>query len=168
MKKLLSAALVLAMGVTALTGCNVAAQGEDQPQTQPVPATTVANTDQALKAPKYVFLFIGDGMSYPQIQSTSDFLGALNDEDYWQAAPSLDDNQGAILDGPEYLNFMNFEAAGSAVTYDSNSFAPDSASTATSLATGYKTYSGSINVDETGTIEYETIAEKLQDRKSVV
>ena len=165
MKKLLSAALVLAMGVTALTGCNVAAQGEDQPQTQPVPATTVANTDQALKAPKYVFLFIGDGMSYPQIQSTSDFLGALNDEDYWQAAPSLDDNQGAILDGPEYLNFMNFEAAGSAVTYDSNSFAPDSASTATSIATGYKTYSGSINVDETGTVEYETIAEKLHSQK---
>ena len=165
MKKLLSAALVLAMGVTALTGCNVAAQGEDQPQTQPVSATTVANTDQALKAPKYVFLFIGDGMSYPQIQSTSDFLGALNDEDYWQAAPSLDDNQGAILDGPEYLNFMNFEAAGSAVTYDSNSFAPDSASTATSIATGYKTYSGSINVDETGTVEYETIAEKLHSQK---
>ena len=60
---------------------------------------------------------------------------------------------------------MNFEAAGSAVTYDSNSFAPDSASTATSIATGYKTYSGSINVDETGTIEYETIAEKLHSQK---
>ena len=116
-------------------------------------------------APKYVFLFIGDGMSYPQIQSTADYLGALDDEDYWQAQPSLDDNQGAILDGPSYLNFMNFEAAGSAVTYDSNSFAPDSASTATSIATGYKTYSGSINVDETGTIEYETIAEKLHSQK---
>ena len=116
-------------------------------------------------APKYVFLFIGDGMSYPQIQSTADYLGALDDEDYWQAQPSLDDNQGAILDGPSYLNFMNVEAAGSAVTYDSNSFAPDSASTATSIATGYKTYSGSINVDETGTIEYETIAEKLHSQK---
>lgn len=38
---------------------------------------------QTAKAPKYVFLFIGDGMSYPQIQSTSDYLGALKDEDYW-------------------------------------------------------------------------------------
>ena len=104
-------------------------------------------------------------MSYPQIQSTSDFLGALNDADYRQAQPSLDDNGGAILDGPEYLNFMNFEAAGSAVTYDSNSFAPDSASTATSISTGYKTYSGSINVDETGTISYETIAEQLHAQK---
>ena len=60
-------------------------------------------------APKYVFLFIGDGMSYPQIQSTSDFLGALKDEDYFLAQPSLDDNQGATLDGPEYLNFKNLK-----------------------------------------------------------
>ena len=69
-----------------------------------------------------------------------------------------------MLDGPVALNFMNFEAAGSAVTYDSNSFAPDSASTATSIATGYKTYSGSINVDETATVEYETIAEKVHEQ----
>ena len=163
MKKLLSAALVLSMGVTALAGCNVSAQGESQGETQPVQTTVMANTDQALKAPKYVFLFIGDGMSYPQIQSTSDYLGALKDADYWQAQPSLDDNQGAILDGPEYLNFMNFEAAGSAVTYDSNSFAPDSASTATSISTGHKTYSGTINMDETMTVKYETIAEQLRD-----
>lgn len=26
--------------------------------------------------PKYVFLFIGDGMSYPQIQATAYFNGA--------------------------------------------------------------------------------------------
>ena len=30
----------------------------------------------------------------------------LNDEDYFLAQPSLDDNQSATLDGPEYLNFM--------------------------------------------------------------
>ena len=150
----------------ALTACGTPTAST--PEETSAPAAEVqalAATSQALTAPKYVFLFIGDGMSYPQIQSTSDYLGALNDEDYWQAQPSLDDNQGAILDGPEYLNFMNFEAAGSAVTYDSNSFAPDSASTATSLSTGHKTYSGSINVDETGTVEYETIAEKLHSQK---
>ena len=150
----------------ALTACGTPTAST--PEETSAPAAEVqalAATSQALTAPKYVFLFIGDGMSYPQIQSTSDYLGALNDEDYWQAQPSLDDNQGAILDGPGYLNFMNFEAAGSAVTYDSNSFAPDSASTATSLSTGHKTYSGSINVDETGTVEYETIAEQLKAQK---
>ena len=161
MKRMIATTLTLALAAAALTGC--AANATEPTDNQNAVAATVSN--ETVKAPKYVFLFIGDGMSYPQIQSTSDFLGALNDEDYWQAAPSLDDNQGAILDGPEYLNFMNFEAAGSAVTYDSNSFAPDSASTATSIATGYKTYSGSINVDETGTVEYETIAEKLHSQK---
>ena len=150
----------------ALTACGTPTAST--PEETSAPAAEVqalAATSQALTAPKYVFLFIGDGMSYPQIQSTSDYLGALADEDYWQAQPSLDDNGGAVLDGPEYLNFMNFEAAGSAVTYDSNSFAPDSASTATSLSTGHKTYSGSINVDETGTVEYETISEKLHSQK---
>ena len=126
--------------------------------------TLVEDTTEENKVPKYVFMFIGDGMSYPQLQSTSDYLGALSDEDYFMAQPSLDDNQGAILDGPQYLNFMNFDVAGSVVTYDSNSFAPDSASTATSLSTGHKTYSGTINMDETGTVEYETITEKVHEQ----
>ena len=161
--RVLAAAMAALSLGGSLAGCSSSAVTPTPTPSAPTGEQTAAV--QPAQAPKYVFLFIGDGMSYPQIQSTSDFLGALDDEDYWQAQPSLDDNQGAILDGPEYLNFMNFEAAGSAVTYDSNSFAPDSASTATSIATGYKTYSGSINVDETGTISYETIAEKLRDQK---
>ena len=159
----LKRALAISLAALSLGGSLAACSAAAAPNS--APATEAVQVSAPAAAPKYVFLFIGDGMSYPQIQSTSDFLGALQDEDYWQAQPSLDDNQGAILDGPEYLNFMNFEAAGSAVTYDSNSFAPDSASTATSIATGYKTYSGSINVDETGTVAYETIAEQLRDQK---
>lgn len=166
MKRFLSVALALTMAASMLAGCSSSGTGsENTAQSGSNTAVSTSNDNQETKAPKYVFLFIGDGMSYPQIQSTSDYLGALNDEDYWQAEPSLDDNQGATLDGPEYLNFMNFEVAGSAVTYDSNSFAPDSASTATSISTGHKTYSGSINVDETGSVEYETIAEKLHSQK---
>ena len=165
-KKKVAALLAGASLFSLLAGCAANAQNPGSAEPSATPSQQVQEQDAGqLTAPKYVFLFIGDGMSYPQIQSTADYLGALEDEDYWQAQPSLDDNGGAILDGPSYLNFMNFEAAGSAVTYDSNSFAPDSASTATSIATGYKTYSGSINVDETGTIEYETIAEKLHSQK---
>lgn len=76
-----------------------------------------------------------------------------------------DERGGAVLDGPKALNFMNFPVAGSAVTFDSCSFAPDSASTATSIATGHKTYSGMINVDETGATSFETIADKLHSQK---
>ena len=165
MKKIATALLSCALSAATLAGCAANAAQVPQESQEPHTAALTATAAASVKSPKYVFLFIGDGMSYPQIQSTSDYLGALKDADYWQAQPSLDDNQGAILDGPEYLNFMNFEAAGSAVTYDSNSFAPDSASTATSISTGHKTYSGSINVDESGTIEYETIAEQLKAQK---
>ena len=123
--------------------------------------------EQAQTAPKYVFLFIGDGMSYPQFQAAADYLGAMADGDYRAALPSTnyDTRGGAVLDGPVRLNFMDFEVAGSAITYDSCSFAPDSASTATSIATGKKTYSGMINVDESGAVAYETIAEKLHNQK---
>ncbi len=182
MRRTIALLLALVLAFSLLTGCATTAAQETQnettqesdtasaPETTTAPETAEPAAEPQAEAeapatPKYVFMFIGDGMSYPQIQSTSDFLGALNDADYWQAEPSLDDNQGAILDGPEYLNFMNFPVAGSAVTYDSNSFCPDSASTATSLSTGHKTYSGTINMDETGTTAYETIAEKLAAQK---
>ena len=182
MKRTIALLLALVLAFSLLTGCSNTAAQETQnettqendtataPETTTAPETAAPAAEPQAEAeapatPKYVFMFIGDGMSYPQIQSTSDFLGALNDADYWQAEPSLDDNQGAILDGPEYLNFMNFPVAGSAVTYDSNSFCPDSASTATSLSTGHKTYSGTINMDETGSTAYETIAEKLAAQK---
>ncbi len=167
MKKKSIAALALtgALSLSLLSGCGQTADAATPTQDPATVSPQVsALASDELSAPKYVFLFIGDGMSYPQIQSTADYLGALADDDYMQAEPSLDDNGGAVLDGPVELNFMNFEAAGSAVTFDSNSFAPDSASTATSIATGHKTYSGSINVDETGTVEYETISEKLHEQ----
>ena len=117
------------------------------------PMTGMARADET---PRYVFLFIGDGMSYPQFQAASDYLGAVRD------GRGTDDK---ILDGNEYLSFMKFPVAGSAVTYDSTSFCPDSASTATSISTGHKTYSGVINMDEGLTRKYESIAEKLHRQK---
>ena len=103
--------------------------------------------------PKYIFMFIGDGMSFPQTQITADYYSAL-----------ADTNDNDILEAAKRLNFMNFPVVGSANTYDSSSFCPDSASTATSLSTGHKTYSGTINMDESMTTEYETIAEKLKSQ----
>ena len=170
MKKIISALLTIGMVISMLAGCSGNTQSADNSASVESPPSEVSSTvntgsdTEEVTAPKYVFLFIGDGMSYPQFQSAADYLGAMADEDYMLAEPSLDDNQGATLAGPKALNFMNFEAAGSAVTYDSNSFAPDSASTATSISTGHKTYSGSINVDETATVSYETITEKVHEQ----
>lgn len=114
---------------------------------------------------KYVFLFIGDGMSYPQFQLASDYLGAMADADYMGALPSLAyENRTATLDGPVELNFMGFEEVGTAVTFDSCSFAPDSAAAGTAIASGYKTYSNTINMDETRTIKFESIAEKIHSQ----
>ncbi len=186
-RNILSAVVLCSMVSAMITGCagtNSASADVNSQSTESKsdivtisesPSTTeVTEKDEAsktpeVKSPKYVFLFIGDGMSYPQFQAASDYLGALDDPDYQQAEPSIgyEDRNGAVLNGPSLLNFMNFEAAGSAVTYDSCSFAPDSASTATSIATGHKTYSGMINVDETGTKQFETIAEKLHDQKNM-
>jgi len=114
-------------------------------------ASPVANEAETanVKTPKYVFLFIGDGMTYPQFQSASAYL-------------SINAEKDTILSQNELLNFMTFPVAGSATTYDSTSFCPDSASTATSIASGHKTYSGVLNMDVSKTKTYKTIAETLK------
>ena len=113
---------------------------------------TAALADEAATAtPKYIFLFIGDGMGNEQVQIASYFKGAT-------------ENDGAVVQSP--LTFMGFPHVGSVTTYDSTSFCPDSASTATSIATGNKTKSGTINMDpETLSQPFETISEKLHSQK---
>ncbi|MPM25684.1 Alkaline phosphatase 4 [bioreactor metagenome] len=148
-KKGIALMCAAAIGVSAIAlGCNINAEA----------ATTIvrSNTSTSVtstKVPKYIFLFIGDGMSYPQVQLTNYYLSAMNDT-----------NNNKKVESKSNLSFMNFPVAGSAQTYDSTSFCPDSASTATSISTGHKTYSGTINMDETKTVSYETISEKLKDQ----
>ncbi|MCF0228286.1 MAG: alkaline phosphatase [Parasporobacterium sp.] len=148
MKKRKSAALAMAavMSLSTLAGGALTIQA--------APADMV-------NVPKYVFLLIGDGMSYPQIESTNYYLNALEN-----GTSMGNSDEGTILTKTDdALGFINFPVAGSAQTYDSTSFCPDSASTATSVSTGHKTYSGTINMDETGSVSYETISEKLKEQK---
>ena len=156
LKRTLALSLAATSLAVTLAACSAGAATPSPtatPAAEPAVQTLSSQTSTAQKAPKYVFLFIGDGMSYPQFQAASDYLGAM-----------ADTNNDDILDGNVTLSFMDFPVAASAVTYDSSSFCPDSASTATSISTGYKTYSGTINMDETATVAYETIAEKLQEQ----
>ena len=88
------------------------------------PAAHAAGADEAaaqieeenclLKKPKYIFLFIGDGMGTAQIQSARFYKGTV-------------DNNGAVTEAD--LSFTSFPRVGSVTTYDSTSFCPDSAST---------------------------------------
>ena len=158
-------------GTTAATDANSATESEaennesDDADVKDVVETLAAEktkTDEQI--PKYIFLFIGDGMSYPQIQLTNYFLSANENKESAQTV-SVEGEEKTVLSSGNNLAMMNFPVAGSAQTYDSTSFAPDSASTATSIATGNKTWSGSINVSTDFTQEYETIAEKLKDQK---
>ncbi|MBN2655570.1 MAG: alkaline phosphatase [Spirochaetales bacterium] len=96
---------------------------------------------------KYVFLFIGDGMSLTQINAAEAYLKA--------------GKSGEI--GVEKLAFTQFPAQGLTTTYDAGSFITDSASAGTAIASGNKTLSGVINMDVTKTQKFTTIAELAKD-----
>lgn len=83
-------------------------------------------------APKYVFMFIGDGMGSPQINATQYYLGTLA-------------NPESAIPVPAQLSFTEMPHVGIMTTYDATSFCPDSASTASSMVSGHKTLSGVIN-----------------------
>ncbi|WP_409966851.1 alkaline phosphatase [Bengtsoniella intestinalis] len=120
------------------------------------------------EAPKYVFVFIGDGLSHVQTQLTNYYLDAMSQDAVAPLAQddievSADRDLSAILTSTPQLTYMGFESTGITTTYDSTSFCPDSASTASSIATGNKTHSGAISVAEDLVTEYATMAEQMHD-----
>lgn len=140
-KKICSIVTALVLAVSVFAGCSAASadRGNSNPESVEASVSISENVSFAKTVtPKYIFLFIGDGMSYPQIQLAADYLG-----------------------GKKSINFMNFSAAGSALTYNASRLIPDSASAGTSIATGHKTVTECLNMDKTATVTYETIAEKV-------
>ena len=129
MKRIFAALLALALFI-----CAVPAMAEEA-----APAT-----------PKYVFMFIGDGMGNPQVTATQYYLGALQNPD-------------SELPVPAALSFTGFENVGLMTTYDASSFCPDSASTATSMASGEKTLSGVINYNIDLTEPFKLITEYAKE-----
>jgi alkaline phosphatase len=100
------------------------------------------NTYTGTKA-KYVFLFIGDGMALPQINSAEVYLGSTTLKD-----------KNIVK-----LNFTQFPSRGITTTFDAGSFITDSASAGTAIASGNKTLSGVVNMDVSKTKKYTTVAE---------
>ena len=85
----------------------------------------------APKKPKYVFYFIGDGMSFNHILGTEQFF-------------AVKENKGEI----ERLNFTKFDTRNFVTNYSTSNPVTDSAAAGTALATGVKTANACIGVDD--------------------
>jgi len=91
---------------------------------------------------KYVFLFIGDGMGLAHITVTEGYRAAL---------------KGKV--GLDKLSFTKFPDVAITSTYAKDRFITDSAGACTAIATGHKSIVETINMDETKTKKFTTIAE---------
>ena len=120
-------------------------------------ACAVKGTDGA---PKYVFLFIGDGMSLPQITAYANYMGAVQSDFTGTVADPTADNQPV----PLFPSFARFPVTGIAATQDASSFITDSASAATAMASGVKALNGTLGVDAFEN-PHPSIAELLRDQK---
>ena len=147
--------LSVVMLAAVMTGCGTTTADTDAAATASATATVSSpvpspaqppSPSPEVKTPKYIFLFVGDGMSYVQVNAAQVFLG--------------NNTSGEV--STTNLNFTQFPVAGSVTTYDSTSFCPDSASTATSLSCGVKTHSGVIGLAVDKTTQPESITEILK------
>ncbi len=117
-----------------------------------------ANAQENLPAqpPKYIFYFVGDGMSQPQISMAEK---AISDEGFRQQfASETCDYYDLPADGK--LNLRKFTTLGMATTNAENRFITCSAAAATALATGHKTTINTISMNGDRTENLESVAEK--------
>jgi alkaline phosphatase len=106
--------------------------------------------------PKYVFFFLGDGMSNSQIQATEAYLTTLNGD---SAKVAVD-----LLKPENRLNMSKLPIQGMQTTYDAFALMTDSASSATAFACGIKTVSGTIGKDETKTNSVKSVAQLAREQ----
>ena len=101
--------------------------------------------------PKYVFFFLGDGMSASQIQATEAYLTTINGGSATEAAD--------LLNPLNRLNMSKMPVAGMQTTYDAHALMTDSASSATAFSCGLKTLSGVIGMNDAKDTSYKSIAQ---------
>lgn len=97
------------------------------------------------KKAKYVFLFIGDGMSSACVSMTGAYLAQ---------------ERGVI--GIDKINFTSFPVMGEAVSCSANHMITCSSAAGTAMATGFKTNNSMLGVAP-DTTELESIAYKIHD-----
>src|SRR6056297_1209491 len=103
--------------------------------------------------PKFIFLFIGDGMSFSQISITK----AVQRHAKFR-----------LHKKPEFGNrpmvLEQFPVTGVATTFAEDRYITESSAAGTALATGKKTSCGTVSMNSTHTENYKTIAEMARDR----
>lgn len=125
------------------------------------PAARAAdNVDES--GAKYVFYFIGDGMSAVQIYAATSYLTALDGRDPNNADDMKGSHRKLVMD--------SFPVRGMQRTYAQNHLITDSAAAGTALACGSKTNSGVVGMDATKKIRFKSVAElaKEQGRKVAI
>lgn len=97
--------------------------------------TTILFIQGTSKSPKYIFLFIGDGMSSAQVELTEIYQNSVENNEITEQTK---------------LSFTEFNTIGLRKNYSGSNYIPDSAASATALSSGILTYNGSINTDMDG------------------
>lgn len=134
---------VLSIATCLFTSCEETDEIVDKLQPEP-------NSTTDYETPKYVFFFIGDGMSSPQINVTE---AALGSSDFSLKSASL---KSATLGT---LNIQKLPVTGMQTTYAEDRYITGSAASATALATGKKTTIGTIAMSGDHSENYTTMAE---------
>lgn len=111
---------------------------------------------EVYNTPKYVFYFIGDGMSNSQINVTE---AALSDPNF--RLKTTKNTKAVTL---EHLNIRDFPVTGMQTTHAEDRYITGSAAAATALATGYKTTIGTISKDGNHSRNLKTMAEMAKEK----
>ncbi len=141
------ALLLLVLLLLTCLGCGRGEATPTAPTSTPFVMATNAPSPDSAPTPvlqpqlKYIFLFIGDGMGYAQVQAASDALA---------------------LDGQAPLSFLAFPVQGSVKTGSVDGSVTDSAAAATAISSGLKTINGYLGLDSEKN-RIETITETLRN-----
>jgi alkaline phosphatase len=140
--------VVLTFGVCiGFTGCDSAQ------------ASQATENDSSNGKAKYVFLFIGDGMSNAQLNSAAIYKAALEGNNTYDEYGNC-----TYVQQPDALNISSLPVVGMTTTYSRNSYITDSAAAATALACGQKTDSGIISMNYSKDTVFKTIAEQAKEK----
>jgi alkaline phosphatase len=114
-----------------------------------------ARPQRTASGAKYVFFFLGDGMSATQIQATEAYLATVNS--------GRATNPAVLLNPANRLNMSKLPVQGMQTTYDDGALMTDSASSATAFACGEKTKSGIIGKNTAKTKSYKSVAQLARE-----